>query len=225
MNLFLICVVVSVGCCLGISRILFSQKNLIEIGILTVCCFFCSYIVGTMVLFVLDQYSLFRGIAVTAGLDFLLFILSFLICKKNLDFNLNFNFDSGKILIPILVSAIGLLFVSQKNEIFGMGQDEGVYQIVAINFLNGLDQRQQDFAEYHTLETPEQQKNFQKAVHTKLVGYDIPEENYPDCSYNREISEVSGIYHGIPTYAAMLALWGKLFGMAHMSELQNLFYI
>ncbi|MDE6730091.1 MAG: hypothetical protein K2J71_04870, partial [Oscillospiraceae bacterium] len=89
----------------------------------------------------------------------------------------------------------------------------------------GLDDRQQDFAEYHTLETREQQRNFQRAVHLKLVGYDIPEKNYPDCSYDREISEVSGIYHGIPTYAAMLALWGKLFGMAHMAEIQNLFYL
>lgn len=227
MNLFLVCVVVSVVCCLGISGILFSKKNLIEIVILAICCFFCSYIAGTMILFVLDQYSLFRGIAITAGLNFLVFIISFLICKKNLnfDFKSSLDFNSGKILIPILVSAIGLLFVSQKNEIFGMGQDEGVYQIVAINFLNGLDERQQDFAEYHTLETQEQRENFQKAVCLKLVGYDIPEEDYPDCSYDREISEVSGIYHGIPTYAAMLALWGKLFGMAHMAEIQNLFYL
>ncbi|MDE6729731.1 MAG: hypothetical protein K2J71_03030, partial [Oscillospiraceae bacterium] len=72
MNLFLICVVISMICCLGIFGIVFSQKKLTEIAVLAICCFFCSYIAGTMALFVLDAYSLFRGIAVTAGLDLLL---------------------------------------------------------------------------------------------------------------------------------------------------------
>ncbi|MDE5792172.1 MAG: hypothetical protein K2H66_01450, partial [Oscillospiraceae bacterium] len=75
------------------------------------------------------------------------------------------------------------------------------------------------------LNSKESQKNFQIAVHNKLVGYDIPKENYPDTVYDREVSSVSGIYHGIPTYAAMLALWGNLFGMSHMAEIQNIFYL
>lgn len=225
MNLFLICAAVSAVCCLGISGIVFHQKNCIEILILAVCCFFCSYIAGTMILFVLNDYSLFRGIAVTAGLDFILLVISCLKCKPDFREDFKLNPDAGRIFIPVIVSVIGLAFVSQKNEIFGMGQDEGVYQIVAINFLNGLDERQQDFAEYHNLETEESRENFRTAVHNKLIGYDIPEANYPDCSYDRDVSEVSGIYHGIPTYAAMLAFWGKLFGMSHMTEIQSLFYI
>lgn len=53
--------------------------------------------------------------------------------------------------LPILVCAGGFVLVAMKHELFGMGQDEGVYQTVAINFLNGVTDRQQDFPEYHTL--------------------------------------------------------------------------
>ena len=88
-------------------------------------------------------------------------------------------------------------------------QDEGVYQTVAVNFLNGITDRQQDFAEYHTL-SKEQQELFHDKVFSCLVGYDLETEDYPATVYDRNVSPVSGIYHGIPTYASMLAMWGKI---------------
>lgn len=222
MNSFLILTIASVILCLGTVSMLFQKRNIIEILILGISWFFCSYIFGTMALFILDEYSLFRGISITAGMDLIIFFITWL---KNKNKKLEINWNIKKFMIPVIISVIGLAFVSDKNELFGMGQDEGVYQCVAINFMNGYDDRQQNFAEYELLNSEESQKNFQTVVHNKLVGYDIPSENYPDTVYDREISAVSGIYHGIPTYPAMLALWGNLFGMAHMAEIQNIFYI
>ncbi|MDE6707526.1 MAG: hypothetical protein K2K06_05780 [Oscillospiraceae bacterium] len=222
MNSFLILTIVSVILCLGTGGILFQKRNIIEILTLGISWFFCSYILATMTLFVLDEYSLFRGIGITACLDLLLFLLVYLKYQPK---KLEINWNIKKILIPVIIAVIGLAFVSQKNELFGMGQDEGVYQCVAINFMHGYDDRQQDFIEYDLLDSEESKKSFQTAVHNKLVGYDIPSKNYPDTVYDRTISPVSGIYHGIPTYAAMLALWGNLFGMAHMAEIQNIFYL
>ena len=57
------------------------------------------------------------------------------------------------------------------------------------------------------------------------MGYDIVPEEYPDTVYDRNISPVSGIYHGIPTYAAMLALFGKLFGISHMIHLETVIWV
>lgn len=222
MNSFLILTIASVIFCVATGFILFQKRNIIEIVILGISFFFCSYILGTMLLFVLDSYTLFRGIAVTAGLDLMLVLLAYLICKPQ---RLQVDWQIKKFLVPLLISVIGLCFVSEKNELFGMGQDEGVYQCVAINFMHGYDDRQQDFAEYHLLDSEESRENFQTAVHNKLVGYDIPKENYPDTVYDREVSPVSGIYHGIPTYGAMLAMWGTLFGMANMADIQSVFYI
>ncbi|MDE5737908.1 MAG: hypothetical protein K2H93_06040, partial [Oscillospiraceae bacterium] len=222
MNSFLILTIASVVLCLGIGRILFQKKNIFEMIVIGISFFFCSYILGTMLLFVLDEYSLFKGICITAGFDLLIFLLAYLKYQPK---RLEINWNIKKFMIPVLISVIGLCFVGNKNELFGMGQDEGVYQCVAINFMNGYDDRQQDFIEYDLLDSEESKKNFQTAVHNKLVGYDIPSKNYPDTVYDREISPVSGIYHGIPTYAAMLALWGNLFGMAHMAEIQNIFYL
>ena len=125
--------------------------------------------------------------------------------------------------LPILVCAGGFVLVAMKHELFGMGQDEGVYQTVAINFLNGVTDRQQDFPEYHTL-SEAQQETFRNSVYSYLVGYDIGSRAYPDTVYDLSVSPVSGIYHGIPTYASLLAMWGKLFGMAQMQDVQTVFY-
>lgn len=50
---------------------------------------------------------------------------------------------------------------------------------------------------------------FHDKVFSYLVGYDLETEDYPATVYDRNVSPVSGIYHGIPTYASMLAMWGK----------------
>lgn len=105
--------------------------------------------------------------------------------------------------------AAGAVLVAVKHGFFGMGQDEGVYQTVAINLMNGITDRQQDFAEYH-LVSPEQQGTFAENVYHRLIGYDIGNTSYPETVYDNNVSPVSGIYHGIPTYASILAMWGTI---------------
>lgn len=229
MNIFIILMLISILFSVGTGGILLHKRHVIEWVILGICWFFCSYVMSTMCLFLLDVFTLERGMQATCFVDAVIFFTSALTGEKIslTEYKLSFNPEKEMqaVLIPLLVALVGISFTAQKNELFGMGQDEGVYQCEAINFLNGYDKRQQDFEEYHLLEEEESQENFQTAVHNKLAGYDIPVENYPDTVYNRNVSSVSGIYHGIPTYPAMLALWGKVAGMERMADIQTIFYV
>lgn len=225
MNSFLILAVLTVLLCFGTSFLVFRGANFIYAAVMGAILFFCSHIISTMGLFVIDQYTLLRGMAGTFIIDFILFLISLIFRLRKSGKIFEFDFDMKSVVIPIIVSLMAIPITMNKNELFGMGQDEGVYQIAAINFMNGIDNRQQDFEEYHLLETDEQRQGFLNSVKGKLAGYDIPSENYPDTVYDRDVSEVSGIYHGIPTYPALLAMWGELFGMENMLTIETIFYI
>ncbi len=192
----------------------------------TVFYFFC-YILWSMVLFTADQFTLFRAVLGTAIFLTILLVGACIVLRKRhgtLLRLLHWEESIHTIWIPLVVVILALPLVLTKNELFGMGQDQGVYQVVAINLMNGLTDRQQDFAEYYTLSSTDQTE-FADAIKHYLVGYDMAPENYPDTVYDRTVSPVSGIYHGIPTYPAMLALFGKLFGVSHMVQLETVIWV
>ena len=229
MNIFLVLTAVCLLFCISTAGILFRKQHIAEIVTLGIAWFFCSYIISTMLLFLLNVFTLERGIQAACLTSAVVFLTSALTSEKVHLKEMKSAFRPEKelriFIIPLLISLLGVMFISQKNELFGMGQDEGVYQCEAINFICDYDSRQQDFEEYQLLASDEARENFRISVHNKLVGYDIPSEDYPETVYNREVSPVSGIYHGIPTYPAVLALWGKLFGIAHMADVQTVFYL
>ncbi len=192
----------------------------------TVFYFFC-YILWSMVLFTADQFTLFRAVLGTAIFLTVLLVGACIVLRKRhgtLLRLLHWEESIHTVWIPLVVVILALPLVLTKNELFGMGQDQGVYQVVAINLMNGLTDRQQDFAEYYTLSSTDQTE-FADAIKHYLVGYDMAPENYPDTVYDRTVSPVSGIYHGIPTYPAMLALFGKLFGVSHMVQLETVIWV
>ena len=203
------------------------KTNVLELLVLGVVYWLCTWVISGMGLFVLDQFSLRRCVIAAVSVELLVGIAAVLVRKlrdktpwKQL---VRISWNVRAYWIPAVVLAGGFVLVAFKHELFGMGQDEGVYQTVAVNFLNGITDRQQDFAEYHTL-SKEQQELFHDKVFSYLVGYDLETEDYPATVYDRNVSPVSGIYHGIPTYASMLAMWGKIFGMANMQGVQTLCY-
>lgn len=203
------------------------KTNVLELLVLGVVYWLCTWVISGMGLFVLDQFSLRRCVIAAVSVELLVGIAAVLVRKlrdktpwKQL---VRISWNVRTYWIPAVVLAGGFVLVAFKHELFGMGQDEGVYQTVAVNFLNGITDRQQDFAEYHTL-SKEQQELFHDKVFSYLVGYDLETEDYPATVYDRNVSPVSGIYHGIPTYASMLAMWGKIFGMANMQGVQTLCY-
>lgn len=227
MNLFSGVVLLGVILAVLTVGIWWKKGNVLEILVLGVVYWFCAWIVAGMGLFVLDEFRLFRCACAAAGLITLTGIGAVLVRRKRDAVPwrelVQVSWDIKSCWIPILVCCCGAVLVAVKHGFFGMGQDEGVYQTVAINLMNGITDRQQDFTEYHLL-SAEQQSAFTESILHRLIGYDIGSYEYPPTVYDNDVSPVSGIYHGIPTFASILAMWGTVFGMAQMQGVQTLFY-
>lgn len=143
--------------------------------------------------------------------------------KKKLSFRICFPFR--KYALCFLILAVAMPFAAGKFGYFGMGQDEGVYQTHAIQLMYGENSRQLDFPEYTQLNMKEREA-CQDAVVSHLLGFYTVDEYGTISGYDTEtMSRASGIFHGIPNYAAMLALSGRISGIAHMMDIQTVFYI
>lgn len=227
MNIFAVLCILGLLFSFGAACVWLRKRTVAEAVVLGTVLFFFTYVFGSMALFVIDRFSLFRAAAAALGLDILAFGAAVFFrrskpfrLKKLIDLDLSVK----DMLIPIAVCIAAVPFVSVKNEIFGMGQDQGVYQIQALNFMYDDNARQKDMEEYHLLEDPEDRSHFEYEVRS-LGGYDIQSRNYPETVYDYDVSPVSGIFHGIPTYTAMLAMWGELFGAENMTDIGTVFYI
>lgn len=206
----------------------FRRKNLIEAVVMGVIMWFFAHIFASMGLFVIDKYTIFRAGCGAAAISSMVLLLA-LFLRRSKPFRwrhvLKHELSVKDMLIPIIVCICAVPFVSLKNEFFGMGQDQGVYQTQAILFMNGDTKRQKDLTEYSELDSEQEREFFRQNVRDNLRGYDVQPKDYPDTVYDRNISDVSGIIHGIPTYSALLAMWGTLFGMENMQGFETLIYI
>lgn len=136
-----------------------------------------------------------------------------------------FNFNISKYIVPIILSILILPITYQKFEHLGMDQDGGVYQAKAIELIYGNTENQVDFEEYSTLESESEKTEFAESLRRNLVGFYRFEDIYVTTNAESRLSPVSGVYHGIPTYPAILALWGTIFGVQNMAGIQTIFLI
>lgn len=210
------------------TLIWFRKKNVIEAVVMGIIEWFFAHILSSMGLFVIDKYTIFRAGCGAAAISGAVLLIA-LYAKRSKPFRWRHIFkielSVKEMLIPIIVCVLTVPFVTLKNEFFGMGQDQGVYQTQAILFMNGDTKRQKDLSEYAELDSEEEREAFRNNVRENLRGYDIPPEGYPDTVYDKNISDVSGIIHGIPTYSALLAMWGTMFGMENMQGFETLIFI
>lgn len=197
------------------------NENIIKICIMTWVFYFVEYIVISGILFWINIYTISRAIGIVCGVNIVCFLILYIPNKKK--FNIEFQFK--KYIIPIIICVCALPCVYSKFEFFGMGQDEGVYQTQAILFINGETGNQLDFPEYQALTTDEEKKYYADALKEQLGGLYNYDEMLPFASAEKELSDVSAVMHGVPTFSAILALWGKMFGISHMSDIQTLFYL
>ena len=164
MNIFLIVCVLGFLFSLGTAAVWFRKRNVLEAAVMGTILFFFNYIFVSMGLFVIDRYSLFRAAFGSMIIDAVSLGMAVAVRRGNgmkLKKLIELDFSLKDVMIPIIVCIIALPFVSVKNEIFGMGQDQGVYQVQALYFMNDDNARQKDFEEYHLLETDEQKLSFE----------------------------------------------------------------
>ncbi len=121
-------------------------------------------------------------------------------------------------LLLILVIA-GILCNSHRADFFGTGQDEGLYQIRAMYYMNNRYEDEIRFPEYENLNIRWEKYQYVQEIRD-LEGLYLnvdKEEEKP--------TELVGVLHGLGTFPALLALWGRLFGMRNMSGILCVCYL
>ncbi len=136
-------------------------------------------------------------------------------------------FDKKELLFFLAIILVSLILSKDKFGFYGMGQDQGVYQTKAAEFVydNNSNVYNFDYA-FETFDDREDYTNFRNQI-KKLQGYYLLGQNTPTYAEPEDggMTGLEGVYHGLPTWASIMALFGKMFGLAHMQDVQTVFFI
>ena len=180
------------------------------------------YCVVSGILFFFDCFSINRGLLFTNIGALLFFLLSI---RENLDWSPTLLGGKKDLLLGgILI--VAMLLTASKFELYGTGQDQGLYQAEAIELLCGHNEVQHDLEEYQVLDNKEERDAFSNMVYNICTGYyPLKGREFPTVKTEDIKSAVSGMYHGVQTFPALLALGGKLFGFSNMVQIQTIFFL
>ena len=199
----------------------YEEINIIKQSAISVTIFFVLYSVLAGIYFMFDAFG-FATVLVTE-LAIVSIVLISLIGLKGWK-AIKVSFEKKRDLVILLLLCIAFVMTVNKFELYDTGQDQGLYQIEALELYMGNYEVQHDFEEYQILEDAADKEAYYRMLDEVWVGYyplSAGEYTDPDTA----ISEVSGMYHGVQTFPAMLALAGRLFGMEHMMQLQTILYL
>ncbi len=134
--------------------------------------------------------------------------------------------------LPLLILMIAAFLIasSHRSGSYDTGQDEGLYQIRAMFYMNGYYDNEVNFPEYDLIVSKWEQMEYMR----HLEGMDglylpdhfdeedeeefegtVEEEIFAD--ENEEEGLLHGTLHGVNTFSALLALFGVLFGLKGLS--------
>lgn len=186
--------------------------------------FFMLYIVVTALLYGIGIYSLVAAELATLFLSLTACGLTAFLLREKINLSrIKFSLEGIVTLVVILIG--GGLSVG-NYEAYGTGQDQGLYQIEAINILQGKPQWRQNLKEFKNARTYDGE-DYRKVLDWYLVGVYPEKENWGVEEAYREYPFVPsqsltdedfyGVFHGIPTYPSYLALSAQIFGIKHMA--------
>lgn len=200
--------------------IVYEKISSLKAIILGITNYFFVYVLSSALLFWKNIYSIKKTICLSFALLVIIGTCEYLWKKKKPSFF--FQKKDWCILGLVLLGILPMTW--QKFGFFGMGQDQGVYQTKAIELVYGNNERIFSFDEYDSLKTKEQKESYIATV-KKLAGYDRLDKGKPMMPDLAKNNKTTAIYHGIPTWASILALFAKIFGIAHMQDCQTLFFV
>lgn len=191
--------------------------------VISVVYYFCIYVVASGILFSLEQYSVKRAAIIAFAVSFALLAVS--VYKYGWKDIEAASYEKG-VWLPYIAIVLLCVFASGHFEFYGMGQDQGVYQTEAINLFYNHTDWEYSMDEYDELEEGEYKDYYQEMVRNAF-GFDlmVNSADIPGCKVDEETSGTLGMWHGIPTFASVLALSAKMFGISNMMCIQALFFV
>ena len=209
--------VLSVGMLCYISGCLALKTDYMKCFVSGLAAFFCEYVIVSGILFFFDGFYIDRTLWIQFAVN--LVLLGLAIWKGSFSVE-PFHFKKYRIFLIIFVLLFPIAF--SGNGYFGMGQDQGVYQVKALFLMKDKTEKQIYYGEIENLKTEEEKEAFIEDVF-RYAGYDRYELKWWFNSADDQINETSGYFHGVQTFPALLAWSGTLFGVENMMLCQILF--
>jgi hypothetical protein len=212
---------VAAGICLFMLffSIVYSRKDLIELIILSVTAFCGMYVIVSGVLFWVNEFSIASALAGSIVLEAVLSAVAAVALKRMPSVVFHFT----RSVIPLFVFLGAFVFMGYKYQWFGMGQDQGVYQVKAMELLYGYNDNYVTFDEYDRLTNEYDIESYEQEAVKSMTGFYGYDPAIPIVDSSDYPSKMTGMFHGIPTFAALLALFASLFGYSHMAGIQTVF--
>ena len=220
MNLWIL-TIANMLCIAAILSYLYKEFVVVKMGAISVALFGSVFSVISGFFFWIDHFSFYNVLIAQLIVELAILLLLFL--KKG-KINILFSYLSKRDTVVLFIILFAVLLTWTKFELFGANQDQGLYQTEALELYMGNYEVQHDFEEYSILETDKEREEYYHMLDEVWIGY-YPLSDNDYIEYDGTMSEVSGMYHGVQTFPAMLALMGLLFGMTNMVHLQTIFYI
>lgn len=131
---------------------LLANENIITLFFLGGSIYVCTYIVISGFLFWGDVFGADRCsfLAMLFGA-----VLALILKWKGYIFH---TYLDRVVLVPGIICFLGVVLVHDQFDIYGMGQDEGVYRTKAIAIMSGDTSNKLDFDEYHQLNKKEKKQ-------------------------------------------------------------------
>lgn len=203
--------------------------NFIKMIVFSVCGFFSLYIVVSSLFFWTDTFR-FTGVLVVCIL--MQAVLAVILTGRALRgggtireaVRPEITFYMGSYWIPLLIALVALPFTWNKFELYSMGQDQGTYQVKALALMAYDTHNYMEMEEFTKLETPMERQKYLDFIYEQNNLYlpRVEAETDADASH---FATITGTIHGLPTYSALLALWGMIFGYDSMIGVQTPLYL
>lgn len=222
----LVLLLLNLGLCLLCTGYVAKAANVVKRAVFSVSAFLFVYLAVSGAAFFFDIFHVNGVLAATALAEAVILGWNRWV-KRRTPVPLDGNIRPYAILLALAV--LGLLLSGENFGYFGMGQDQGVYQVKAIELMQGNTRRVSEPREYELLETQEQRDLFVEKIQgldgfDNLARFEAEASALPGVQTPSD-NAAAAIFHGIPTFPAMLALTGRVAGMDNMAWSQTLFYL
>lgn len=154
--LFLLGLVLSFYC----IGLVYQENEGLSLITISVSVYFTLFVIISGFFFWADRFQM-DAVLLTVAIVFLLSCIGMVVIRRKYEFSLHWTKRSPIILLVIFV---GFLISFIKFDFFGMGQDQGVYQVKAIALAHGETSQQLAFDEIDKLPTEELRTEATEAV-------------------------------------------------------------
>ncbi len=216
-------VVIGIALCINILHKKLEEQEAIRLVVLGVFLFFAEYIIISALLFQVDGWGITTTLLIEVAIDGALNgMMAFRKEKSKAHRRMTWEF---KPYLPLFgICLVVLLVAGRSHGYYGMQQDQGVYQTSAIAMIYGSGNNEKELKVYRKL-TQEDRQRYMQVVPTAVNGFYFYDEELEGLYVGEFASDSAGYFHGIPTYPALLALWGGMFGLKSMGGIQALLFI